>query len=94
MNDGARLVGEGARLTAEGGSLYESNRPDGMGNGERHKIWRARSGEVWAVKLEELSNVCDGVVANFGKKLGVGEGFVARKSTGVCLNCKTLLLHL
>ena len=45
MNDGARLVGEGARLTAEGGSLYESNRPDGMGNGERHKIWRARSGE-------------------------------------------------
>lgn len=53
-----------------------------------------KEGEVWAVKLEELSNVCDGVVANFGKKLGVGEGFVARKSTGVCLNCKTLLLHL
>ena len=45
MNDGARLVGEGARLTAEVGSLYDSNRPDGMGNGERHKTWRARRGD-------------------------------------------------
>jgi hypothetical protein len=42
-----------------------------------------KEGEVWAVKLEEFSGVCDGVVSNFGKKLGVGESFVARKSTGV-----------
>ena len=35
----------------------------------------------WLLKLEEFSNVCDMVVADYGKKLGVGEGFVARKST-------------
>ena len=42
-----------------------------------------REGDLWALRLEEFSAVCDGVVANFGKKLGVGEGFVVKKSTGV-----------
>ena len=36
---------------------------------------------AWLLKLEDFSNVCDMVVADHGKKLGVGEGFVARKST-------------
>lgn len=31
-----------------------------------------REGELWAAKLEEFSSVCDGVVGNFSKKLGVG----------------------
>ncbi|CAK5265277.1 unnamed protein product [Mycena citricolor] len=38
-------------------------------------------GEAWIGRLEEFSNICDGVVANFGKKLGVGEGFVVKKSS-------------
>lgn len=42
-----------------------------------------REGEAWATKLEEFSAVCDGVVGSFGKKLGVGEGFVIKKSSGV-----------
>lgn len=45
-----------------------------------------KEGEAWAIKLEEFSGVCDGVVGNFGKKLGVGESFIARKSTGVGFN--------
>ncbi|KAF9270423.1 hypothetical protein L218DRAFT_848620 [Marasmius fiardii PR-910] len=40
-----------------------------------------REGEAWLGKLEDFSTVCDGVVANFGKKLGVGEGFVVKKTT-------------
>jgi hypothetical protein len=40
-------------------------------------------GELWSLKLEEFSNVCDGVVANFGKKLGIGEGFMIKKNSGV-----------
>jgi len=36
--------------------------------------------EAWVGKLEEFSSICDSVVANFGKKLGVGEGFVSKKS--------------
>lgn len=44
-----------------------------------------KEGEAWATKLEEFMNVCDGVVGNFGKKLGVGEGFATKKSSGVCL---------
>ncbi|KAI8995473.1 hypothetical protein BD414DRAFT_479657 [Trametes punicea] len=39
-----------------------------------------KEGELWAIKLEEFSSVCDGVVGQFGKKLGVGEGFVTKKS--------------
>ena len=42
-----------------------------------------KEGEAWAMKLEEFSSVCDGVVGNFGKKLGVGEGFVTKKQSGV-----------
>jgi len=42
-----------------------------------------KEGEGWIAKLEEFSSVCDGVVANFGKKLGVGEGFALKKTTGV-----------
>ncbi|TBU35076.1 hypothetical protein BD311DRAFT_202232 [Dichomitus squalens] len=42
-----------------------------------------KEGELWAAKLEEFSSVCDGVVGQFGKKLGVGEGFVTKKSSGV-----------
>ncbi|KAJ7900068.1 hypothetical protein B0H14DRAFT_2331090 [Mycena olivaceomarginata] len=40
-----------------------------------------KEGEAWLARLEEFSAVCDGVVANFGKKLGVGEGFVLKKTT-------------
>ncbi|KAK7463794.1 hypothetical protein VKT23_005733 [Stygiomarasmius scandens] len=40
-----------------------------------------KDGEAWVAKLEEFSTVCDGVVGNFGKKLGVGEGFVLKKTT-------------
>ncbi|TFY60749.1 hypothetical protein EVJ58_g4940 [Rhodofomes roseus] len=42
-----------------------------------------REGEAWSTKMEEFANVCDGVVGSFGKKLGVGEGFVMKKSSGV-----------
>ncbi|KAF7789894.1 hypothetical protein EIP86_000842 [Pleurotus ostreatoroseus] len=42
-----------------------------------------KEAEIWASKLEEFSNVCDGLVGNFGKKLGVGEGFATKKSSGV-----------
>ncbi|EGN91563.1 hypothetical protein SERLA73DRAFT_128138 [Serpula lacrymans var. lacrymans S7.3] len=42
-----------------------------------------KEAEAWMSKLEEFSAVCDSVVANFGKKLGVGEGFVLKKSSGV-----------
>ena len=44
-----------------------------------------KEGELWSLKLEEFSSVCDGVVANFGKKLGVGEGFMIKKHSGVSL---------
>ena len=39
-----------------------------------------KEAEAWVSKLEEFSSICDGVVADFGKKLGVGEGFVSKKS--------------
>jgi hypothetical protein len=42
-----------------------------------------KEGEAWASRLEEFSAVCDSLVSNFGKKLGVGEGFVIKKSGGV-----------
>ena len=42
-----------------------------------------KEAEAWVSKLEDFSSICDGVVANFGKKLGVGEGFVLKKSGGV-----------
>ncbi|KAF8807594.1 hypothetical protein BYT27DRAFT_7165470 [Phlegmacium glaucopus] len=40
-----------------------------------------KEANAWLLKLDDFSNVCDMVVADHGKKLGVGEGFVARKST-------------
>ncbi|KAG6850323.1 hypothetical protein H0H93_014898 [Arthromyces matolae] len=40
-----------------------------------------KEADAWLSKLEEFSSVCDGVVTNFGKKLGVGEGFILKKST-------------
>ncbi|KAI6132657.1 hypothetical protein EV401DRAFT_212388 [Pisolithus croceorrhizus] len=42
-----------------------------------------KEAETWVAKLEDFSSICDSVVANFGKKLGVGEGFVLKKSGGV-----------
>ncbi|KZT74784.1 hypothetical protein DAEQUDRAFT_700825 [Daedalea quercina L-15889] len=42
-----------------------------------------REGEAWSTKMEDFANVCDGVVGSFGKKLGVGEGFVMKKSSGM-----------
>jgi hypothetical protein len=39
--------------------------------------------DTWISKLDDLSSVCDGVVASFGKRLGVGEGFVSKKISGV-----------
>lgn len=42
-----------------------------------------KEAEAWVAKLEDFSSICDSVVANFGKKLGVGEGFVLKKSGGV-----------
>lgn len=39
--------------------------------------------ERWIGKLDEWAAVCEDVVLKDGKKLGVGEGFVARKSGGV-----------
>jgi len=53
-----------------------------------------KEGELWSLKLEEFSNVCDGVVANFGKKLGVGEGFMIKKTSGVSqTTCRGLVLY-
>ncbi|KAF9535823.1 hypothetical protein CPB83DRAFT_802441 [Crepidotus variabilis] len=40
-----------------------------------------KEAETWLTKLEDFSNVCVGVVTSFGKKLGVGEGFVSKKAT-------------
>jgi hypothetical protein len=40
-----------------------------------------KEADAWLAKLEDFSSVCDGVVTNFGKKLGVGEGFVLKKTT-------------
>lgn len=55
-----------------------------------------KDGEAWGSKLEEFSAVCDGLVSNFGKKLGVGEGFVTKKSGGVSVArsaVRTLYAH-
>ncbi|KIY72761.1 hypothetical protein CYLTODRAFT_343475 [Cylindrobasidium torrendii FP15055 ss-10] len=40
-----------------------------------------KEADAWVSKLEDFTSLCDGVVANFGKKLGVGEGFVVKKTT-------------
>ena len=41
--------------------------------------------ERWLAKLDEWNGACEGVVGSVGKKLGVGEGFGAKKSSGVSL---------
>lgn len=40
-----------------------------------------KEAEAWLSKLDDFSTVSDGVVANFGKKLGVGEGFMMKKTS-------------
>lgn len=40
-----------------------------------------KEANAWVTKLDEFLVVCDGVVGNFGKKIGVGEGFVLKKTT-------------
>ncbi|KAF8649886.1 hypothetical protein AX16_005647 [Volvariella volvacea WC 439] len=40
-----------------------------------------KEGDAWISKLEEFASVCDGIASNFGKKLGVGEGFALKKFT-------------
>jgi len=42
-----------------------------------------KQGERWAGKLEDFDRAFNQVGVNFGKKLGVGEGFVVKKSVGV-----------
>ncbi|KAF8527838.1 hypothetical protein BU17DRAFT_38799 [Hysterangium stoloniferum] len=39
--------------------------------------------ERWLSKLDEWNGVCESIVGSIGKKLGVGEGFGAKKSGGV-----------
>lgn len=64
------LLNAGLEEVAAGSS--EFFRGAGRGNAEK-----------WLRCLDEWSNVCDGVLAGPGKKLGVGEGFSGRKSNGV-----------
>lgn len=40
-----------------------------------------KEASAWVFKLEDFSNVCDNVVNDFGKKIGVGESFVLKKTT-------------
>jgi hypothetical protein len=40
-----------------------------------------KEADAWLSKLEEFSSICESIVTNFGKKLGVGEGFVLSKKT-------------
>jgi hypothetical protein len=42
-----------------------------------------KQAEKWAAKLEEFDRAFRAVGETFGKKLGVGGGFVAKKSVGV-----------
>lgn len=42
-----------------------------------------KDGELWVSKLDDFLSICDNVVASFGKKLSVGEGFVVKKNSGV-----------
>ncbi|KAF8633922.1 hypothetical protein AX15_001107 [Amanita polypyramis BW_CC] len=39
-----------------------------------------KEAEGWIAKLDDFAAVCDGIEANFGKKLGVGEGFVPKRN--------------
>ncbi|KAG9104603.1 hypothetical protein FRC06_000749 [Ceratobasidium sp. 370] len=42
-----------------------------------------RGGEEWLRRLEEWGRVCESLVGEHGKKLGVGEGVTGKKSSGV-----------
>ncbi|KAG8687482.1 hypothetical protein FRC09_013466 [Ceratobasidium sp. 395] len=42
-----------------------------------------RGGEEWLRRLEEWGRVCEGLVGEYGKKLGVGEGLTGKKSGGM-----------
>lgn len=42
-----------------------------------------KQGEKWASKLEDFERAFTQLGVTFGKKLGVGEGFVAKKSMGM-----------
>lgn len=44
--------------------------------------------ERWLARLDEWNGACEGVVGSVGKKLGVGEGFGAKKSGGVSLSAQ------
>jgi len=44
--------------------------------------------EGWITKLDDFAAVCDGIEANFGKKLGVGEGLVPKKNALTSLTKK------
>ena len=44
--------------------------------------------EGWTTKLDDFAAVCDGIEANFGKKLGVGEGLVPKKNALTSLTKK------
>jgi hypothetical protein len=48
-----------------------------------------KEGEIWLLKLEGFSNVYDGVVANFRKKLGIREGFMIKKNSRVSCSSTT-----
>lgn len=39
-----------------------------------------KEAEAWVAKLEDFSAVCDGIEANFSKKLGIGEGLLPKKN--------------
>lgn len=39
-----------------------------------------KEADAWLTQLDNFSSICDGVVTDFGKKLGVGEGFVPKKA--------------
>lgn len=44
--------------------------------------------EGWITKLDDFAAVCDGIEANFGKKLGVGESLVPKKNALTSLTKK------
>lgn len=42
-----------------------------------------RGGEEWLRRLEDWGKICDGLIGEYGKKLGVGEGVTGKKSSGM-----------
>jgi len=73
-----------ALMEVQNGSV-EFCGPMGVANGMGLGVGSVsrKDGELWVSKLEEFLLVCDNVVASFGKKLGVGEGFVIKKASGM-----------